>query len=74
MTFALNLKERRAKKKWSQDDLARRCKMNRVMISHFESGARIPSLQSIRRIQYGLGCSFDRLIDKLTLEEIVAQE
>lgn len=43
--------------KWTQDDLAKACQLNRGTISGFESETNIPSEDSIERIRLALAAA-----------------
>ena len=64
MTLAENLKRRREEYQLTQEDLAKRVGVDRVSISRFESGYKIPSLNTTVAIADALNLSVDELIGR----------
>lgn len=57
----IKLTEARKSKGWTQDDLARKAKLSRSMLSNIERGAVIPSLP----VAYRISRALDRSIEEL---------
>lgn len=64
--FAAMLRDARMAKGFSQGDLARRINLTKGAVGHYETGKRMPSLETVSRIAYVLGVSFDDIIPKTT--------
>lgn len=62
--FKSRLKELRLSRGLSQSDLAKRCGFQPSAISHFETGEREPSMNSLDRLASALRCSIDSLLGK----------
>lgn len=60
-TLARALKVERAKKGWTQDDLARESGVTVNTIARYESGRNMPSLDVAVKMARALGCSVDEL-------------
>lgn len=64
MTLAENLKTRRKEYELTQEDLAKRVGVDRVSISNFEAGLKVPSLNTTVAIADALHMSIDELIGR----------
>ena len=64
MTLAENLKTKRKEYELTQEDLAKRVGVDRVSISNFEAGLKIPSLNTTVAIADALHMSVDELIGR----------
>ena len=60
-TLARALRVERAKKGWSQEDLARESGVAVNTIARYESGRNMPSLNVAAKMARALGCSIDEL-------------
>jgi transcriptional regulator with XRE-family HTH domain len=60
--LAKNLKELRATKGFSQEDLALEAGLHRTFVSHLERGARNASIDNIEKLAIALGVSTYRLL------------
>lgn len=60
--FAKRLKELREEKKMSQNELAKELKISAACISRWESGLRIPDIESLILLCNFFNCSADFLI------------
>ncbi len=60
-SLARALKVERAKKGWTQDDLARESGVAANTIARYESGRNMPSLDVAVKMARALGCSVDEL-------------
>ena len=65
IAFGQRLRELRAERRVSQDQLAHRTGIHSTAIGRFERGDREPRLRSILRIAEGLGVRPGRLVDDL---------
>jgi len=63
MTVYIKLKEIREKQQLSQEDLAEKLGISRIMIIHYEKGRNIPSLERLIQISHILDCKLDDLVD-----------
>lgn len=63
MSLYLNLREIREKKGISQEELAEKLGISRIMIIHYEKGRNYPSLERAVQISNILGCTLDELVD-----------
>lgn len=63
MSFGTNLKQLRENLGLTQEEVAEKCGLTTAAISHFERGAREPSLKNAVKIVKGLGCNPRTLID-----------
>ena len=61
-TVARNLKVERAKKGWSQADLANASGINVGSIARYETGENVPGLEQALKMARALGCSIDALV------------
>ena len=64
MTLAENLKKRREEYELTQEDLAKKVGIDRVSISRFESGYKVPSLNTTVALADALHISVDELIGR----------
>jgi transcriptional regulator with XRE-family HTH domain len=71
LAFGKRIKELRAEKKVSQDDLSRATDVHPTAIGRMERGAREPRLTTILRIASGLGVTPGELLDRL--DEVPAE-
>ena len=72
--FGQRLRELRAERGVSQDQLARRTGIDATAVGRFERGAREPRLRSILRLADGLGVKPGRLVDDLGERTLTPQE
>lgn len=63
--FGDRVRTLRTKRGMSQEELARRCQLDRTYISGIERGRRNPSLRNINRIAQELGVAMSVLFDGL---------
>ncbi|MBA3670225.1 MAG: helix-turn-helix transcriptional regulator [Sphingomonas sp.] len=63
--FPQRLKAARDKRELSQGDLAKAAKLPASSISHFESGARKPSFDNLKRLATALNVSTDFLVGRV---------
>jgi len=63
-TFSDRLKAMRETRGMSQADLAKKTRLQPTAISHFETGARSPSFDNLRRLADALNVSTDYLIGR----------
>ena len=63
ISYKLNLKEIRTSKKITQADLAAAINVSRTVISHYERGAKFPSLERIVQIAKVLNVTLDDLVE-----------
>jgi transcriptional regulator with XRE-family HTH domain len=76
--IALIISNLRKEKSWSQTDLANESEVSREMISKYERGLAIPSVDAAKKIADALGVSLDYLVgeginasfDKITLKRL----
>ena len=61
--FMHNLKSVRAAWGFTQVEVGEKCGLWASHISHFETGRRVPSLQSLEKLTSGLECSYHELLD-----------
>lgn len=71
--FPERLRTARTKRQLSQEDLARRAKLQPSAISHFETGARKPSFDNLRRLADALEVTTDFLLGRVDEMEETAQ-
>lgn len=64
--LANNLRQFRAQKKWSQEDLALECGLHRTFIAHVEREVRNISLDNIQKIADALGLPVSTLLTEST--------
>lgn len=57
------VKEKRLEKKLTQDDLARKAKVSRTMISKIESGQANPSVETAKKIAGVLGFKWSKIFE-----------
>lgn len=62
--FQKRLLTARKKREMSQDDLARESKLKPAAISHFETGARKPSFDNLRKLADALNVTADYLLGR----------
>ncbi|MBW2494780.1 MAG: helix-turn-helix transcriptional regulator [Deltaproteobacteria bacterium] len=62
--FPRRLRAAREMRELSQLDLARRAKLQQAAVSHYESGARRPSLRNLRRLSEALEVTTDFLVGR----------
>src|SRR2546423_4738655 len=62
------LKELRERRGFTQADLANRADMAAASISHFETGQRLPSLDSLVKLADALEVSIDTLLGRAPIE------
>lgn len=62
MAFPEKLKALRIEKEWSQNDLAQRAGLTKLMISKYETGRSAPNLENLGKIARALGVTSDYLI------------
>lgn len=72
--FGQRLRELRAERGISQDQLARRTGIDATAVGRFERGAREPRLRSILRLAEGLSVKPGRLVDDLGERRLTPQE
>jgi len=68
----------RKEKSWSQTDLATKSEVSREMVSKYERGIAVPSVDAAKKIANALGVSLDYLVgeginstfDKITLKRL----
>jgi transcriptional regulator with XRE-family HTH domain len=65
VAFGQRLRELRAERGVSQDDLARRTDVHPTAIGRLERGSREPRLTTILRLARGLDCEPGKLLDEL---------
>ena len=63
-TFRLRLQQTRKKRELNQDELARKAGLASTAISHYESGARKPSFDNLRKLADALEVSIDYLMGR----------
>lgn len=76
--IAIIIANLRKEKNWSQSDLANESKVSREMISKYERGIAIPSVDAAKKIADAFGVSLDYLVgeginasfDKKTLQRL----
>lgn len=56
------LRAERAKRDWSQEELAARAGLDRTYLSGVERGVRVPNLRSLIRLAAALGMKVSRLL------------
>lgn len=61
MSIGKNIKERREQSGLDQSELAERLEIDRSLISHIESGRKLPSVPLLADIAKALGCTMDEL-------------
>lgn len=66
--LAANLKSLRELRKLTQAELGSRAGMGAASISHFETGQRTPSLDSLVKLADALGVSVDTLLGRAPVE------
>jgi len=66
--LALNLRNLRELRKLTQAELGSRAGMGAASISHFETGQRTPSLDSLVKLADALGVSVDTLLGRAPVE------
>jgi len=74
VAFGQRLRELRAERGVSQDQLARRTGIDATAVGRFERGAREPRLRSILRLAAGLGVKPGRLVDDLGERRLTPEE
>lgn len=57
------VKEKRLEKKLTQDDLAKKAKVSRTMISKIESGQANPSVETAKKIADVLGFKWSKIFE-----------
>lgn len=62
--FRKRLQEARDRRELSQDELAKRANLQPSAISHFETGARKPSFDNLKRLSDALEVSSDYLLGR----------
>ena len=62
--FPVRLRDAREMRELSQLELAERARLQQAAISHYESGARRPSLQNLRRLSEALEVTTDYLVGR----------
>jgi transcriptional regulator with XRE-family HTH domain len=62
MTLGAAIARRRARKKLTQEDLAKRAKIHRVYLAKIETGAQEPTLKVLRRIAAALDTTVEKLV------------
>ncbi len=63
---AANIRLRRLKRNWSQEELATRCGLHRTYVGAIERGERNVTLDTLFRVASALGCSCGQLITDKT--------
>ena len=63
--FGENLHKLRVKKGWTQDQLSERSDVDPKYIGFIERGLRAPSIRTIAKLYKALGCTPNRLFDKV---------
>jgi transcriptional regulator with XRE-family HTH domain len=61
-TFGANVQKARKQKGWSQEDLAKKCRLHRTYIGGIERGERNTSLINLNKIATALDVKIDGLI------------
>lgn len=61
--LALSLRRMRAKREWSQEDLAAAAGLDRSFIAHVERSARNISIDNIEKLAIGLGVTIAELFE-----------
>ena len=77
MTIGDKIKRIRSEKKWSQEDLAKKCNLNRNSIYKYEKNETMPRMPQIKALAAALNVSLDFLLgegDKLPKSSITQQE
>ncbi len=74
VAFGERLRELRAERGVSQDQLAHRTGIHATAIGRFERGVREPRLRSILRLADGLGIKPGRLVDDLGERRLTPEE
>lgn len=59
------LRQWRRKRSFTQEELAKRAGVPMISVSHFETGHRFPSAESLRRLADALGVSADYLLGRV---------
>jgi transcriptional regulator with XRE-family HTH domain len=67
--FGERVKALRQQKGWSQDELARRVRVERNSVNRWEMGERAPALAMIERIAAALGVSIDAVLPDLAADQ-----
>jgi len=67
-TFGANLQSLRELRGLTQAELGKRAGLAAASISHFETGQRMPSLESLVKLADALGVSVDVLLGRASLE------
>ena len=70
--FPERLRAARDKRGLSQGDLGKRARLHASAISHFETGARKPSFENLRRLADALDVTTDYLLGRVTDAEALA--
>ncbi len=74
MTIGEHIKEERIKKGMSQGALAKKMNISSAMIGHWESGRRVPKMETVSRIAVALGVSVSDLLPSIDLGSGVIEE
>lgn len=61
-SFASRLKAARDKRDWSQGDLAQATGIDRQLLSKYERGVKLPSVEGLVKLAKALKCSTDYLL------------
>lgn len=61
------IKELRREKGWMQSDLAKKLQTSRQAIGNYETGERVPDVETILKLCEIFGCSADYLLGRSTL-------
>ena len=72
--FGPNLKRLRELRELTQAELGRRAGMGSASVSHFETGQRVPSLDSMVRLADALEVSVDALLGRQTVESSASMD
>jgi transcriptional regulator with XRE-family HTH domain len=64
MSFAEKIKRLRQEKNWSQDKLAQKIEVSRVLIGKYERGQTVPSTETLQKLSEIFGVSIDYLLSE----------
>ena len=72
--FPKRLQEARNKRKLSQEELAKKAKLQPSAVSHFETGARKPSFDNLKRLADALEVTSDYLLGRTNESDGIIME
>ena len=74
LAFAVVLKARRERKRWSQVELGAQCGLDNSYISQLEKGLKTPTLDAMLRISKALGILPETLMKEVRIELAKAEK